>query len=402
MSRTARLPTTRSGSRSGSGLTDLARTLEILERLTGFDTVSRNSNLDLAAYAEGVLTGHGFAVTRIPSPDGTKTGLYAEKGPAGPGILLSAHTDVVPVDGQDWTRDPFRLTREGERVYGRGTTDMKGYAASVLALAGRAAKADLKEPLKIVLSYDEEIGCVGIQQMLARLAPLAGSPRACFVGEPTGMQVATGHKGKAALRAVCHGQSGHSALAPEFTNALHLAADFLTELRALQADFAANGARDAAYDVPCTTVHAGKITGGTALNIVPDRAEITFEYRHLAADRGEDILARIEAAAEKVSARYPAPEARVEVEQFNAYPGLDVAPDSPVVAYARKLACSSGSAKVAFGTEAGFFAQLGIPTVVCGPGSMAGQGHKPDEYLELSQLAACDAMMDRILDDLTG
>ncbi|MEX0303703.1 MAG: M20/M25/M40 family metallo-hydrolase, partial [Leisingera sp.] len=201
----------------------MTATLDILERLTGFDTVSRNSNLELAAYAEAFLAERGFTVTRLPSPDGSKTGLYAEKGPAGQGILLSAHTDVVPVDGQAWTRDPFRLTREGSRVYGRGTTDMKGYAASALALAGRAAQADLKEPLKIALSYDEEVGCVGIQEMLERLAPLIGRPRACFVGEPTGMEVAIGHKGKAALRAVCHGQSGHSALAPYFTNALHLA-----------------------------------------------------------------------------------------------------------------------------------------------------------------------------------
>lgn len=383
-------------------MTDPAKTLEILERLIAFDTVSRNSNLELAAYAENFLAERGFAVTRIPSPDGSKTGLFAERGPAGQGVLLSAHTDVVPVDGQDWTRDPFRLTREGERVYGRGTTDMKGYVASALALADRAAKADLKEPLKIALSYDEEVGCVGIQEMLEHLAPLTGSPRACFVGEPTGMEVAIGHKGKAALRAVCHGQSGHSALAPNFTNALHLAADFLSGLRALQEDFAVNGARDTAYDVPYTTVHVGKMTGGTALNIVPDRADLTFEYRHLAADRGEDILARIQAAAEKVSARYPAPEAYIEVEQYNAYPGLDVPPDSAIVSYARKLARSNGSTKVAFGTEAGFFDQLGVPTVVCGPGSMAGQGHKPDEYLELSQLAACDAMMDRILEDLTS
>ncbi|WP_264214164.1 acetylornithine deacetylase [Leisingera thetidis] len=383
-------------------MTDTARTLEILERLIAFDTVSCNSNLDLAAYAAAVLADCGFAVTRLPSPDGSKTGLYAEKGPAGPGVLLSAHTDVVPVEGQAWSRDPFRLTRGEGRVYGRGTTDMKGYVASVLALAGSAAQAELREPLKIVLSYDEEVGCVGIQQMLERLAPLLGSPRACFVGEPTDMQVAIGHKGKAALRAICHGQSGHSALAPDFTNALHLAADFLTELRALQEDLAAGGAQDAAYDIPYTTVHAGKMSGGTALNIVPDRAGVTFEYRHLAADRAEDILARIEAAAERVSARYPAPEARIEVEQYNAYPGLDVPPDSPVAAYARKLARSSTSTKVAFGTEAGFFARLGIPTVVCGPGSMAGQGHKPDEYLALDQLAACGAMMDRILQDLTG
>lgn len=382
-------------------MTDLAGTLEILERLTAFDTVSRNSNLDLAAYAEGVLAGHGFRVTRLPSPCGRKTGLYAETGPAGAGVLLSAHTDVVPADGQAWTRDPFRLTREGARVYGRGTTDMKGYAASVLALAGRAAAAELKEPLKIVLSYDEEIGCVGIQQMQDRLAPLAGRPRACIVGEPTQMQVATGHKGKAALRAVCRGRGGHSALAPEFTNALHLAADFLAELRALQADFAANGVRDAAYDVPYTTVHAGKLSGGSALNIVPDRAELAFEYRHLPADRPGDIMARIRAAADRVAARYPAPEAGIEVEQDSAYPGLGTPPDSPVAVYARALARSPGCTKVAFGTEAGVFDRLGIPTVVCGPGSMAGQGHQPDEYLELSQLAACDAMMDRILADLT-
>ncbi len=379
----------------------MTATLDILERLIGFDTVSRNSNLELAAYAEAFLMERGFAVMRLPSPDGSKTGIYAEKGPAGQGVLLSAHTDVVPVDGQDWTRDPFRLTRDGDRVYGRGTTDMKGYVASVLALADRAAKADLKEPLKIVLSYDEEVGCVGIQEMLERLAPLIGRPRACFVGEPTEMEVATGHKGKAALRAVCHGQSGHSALAPYFTNALHLAGDFLTELRALQEDFAANGAQDDAYDVPFTTVHAGKMSGGTALNIVPDRAELTFEYRHLAADRAEDILVRIQAAAERVSKRYPA-QARVEVEQYNAYPGLDVPANSPIIPISRKLAQSKGTTKVAFGTEAGFFDQLGVPTVVCGPGSMAGQGHKSDEYLELSQLAGCDAMMGRILDDLTG
>ncbi|MEW2911281.1 acetylornithine deacetylase [Leisingera sp. JC11] len=379
----------------------MTATLDILERLTGFDTVSRNSNLELAAYVEGFLVERGFAVMRLPSQDGSKTGLYAEKGPAGQGVLLSAHTDVVPVDGQDWTRDPFRLTRDRDRVYGRGTTDMKGYVASALALADRAATADLKEPLKIALSYDEEIGCVGIQEMLERLAPLIGQPRACFVGEPTEMEVAIGHKGKAALRAVCHGQSGHSALAPNFTNALHLAGDFISELRALQNDFAANGARDAAYAVPYSTVHVGNMSGGTALNIVPDRAELTFEYRHIAADCGEDILTRIQSAADRVSSRYPA-EARVEVEQYNAYPGLDVPENSPIVPFAQKLAQSNSTTKVAFGTEAGFFDQLGVPTVVCGPGSMEGQGHKPDEYLELSQLSQCDAMMDRILDDLTN
>lgn len=378
-------------------------TLEILDTLVGFDTVSHKSNLALAAFAETFLRDRGFTVHKIPSPCGTKMGLYAQKGPAeGNGVLLSAHTDVVPVEGQDWTRDPFRLTREGDRVYGRGTTDMKGYVAAVLALADQVAQDDLREPLKIVLSYDEEVGCVGLQQMLVRLAPLMGTPRACFVGEPTQMQVAIGHKGKAALRALCHGQAGHSALAPHFVNALHLATDFAAELRALQDRYAADGARDAAYSVPYSTFHVGQISGGRALNIVPDQAELVFEYRHLAQDCSKVILDHIAAAAHRVGASYQDrfPQARIEVEQYNAYPGLEVAQTKAIVGYAQRLAQTNSSTKVAFGTEAGFFDELGIPTVVCGPGCMQGQGHKPDEYLELGQLAACTAMMNQIAADL--
>ncbi|MES0863405.1 acetylornithine deacetylase [Ruegeria sp. SCPT10] len=376
-------------------------TLDILDRLVGFDTISAKSNLELIDYVTDYLAERGFSVRRIGDPTGAKAGIYAETGPIGPGVLLSAHTDVVPVEGQPWSHDPFRLTREDDRVYGRGTTDMKGYIASVLSLADRAAHAKLKEPLKIVLSYDEEVGCVGIQQMLDQLTPLIGQPRACFVGEPTEMQVAVGHKGKAALRAVCHGQNGHSALAPQFVNALHLATDFLIELRTIQDDFAFNGARDDAYTIPYTTVHVGKLSGGMALNIVPDRAELTFEYRHLAVDRAEDILDRIQQAADRTARPYHTVwrGARIDVEQYNAYPGLNVSEDDPVVAYAQKLAQRT-TTKVAFGTEAGFFEMLGIPTVVCGPGSMEGQGHKPDEYLSLQQLSVCDAMMDRILNDL--
>ncbi|WP_170572466.1 acetylornithine deacetylase [Ruegeria atlantica] len=382
----------------------MTETLDILEKLVGFDTVSKNSNLDLAGYVEEFLEARGFAVHRITDPGGEKTGLFAEKGPDGDGVLLSAHTDVVPVEGQSWTKDPFRLTREGNRVYGRGTTDMKGYVASVMALADRAAAARLREPLKIALSYDEEVGCVGIQHMLDRLAPMLGQPRACFVGEPTEMQVAIGHKGKAALRAVCHGQSGHSALAPKFVNALHLATDFVGELRHLQKTYAESGNSDPAYSVPYTTFHVGIMSGGKALNIVPDRAELTFEYRHLASDHSKDILRQIQDAAGRVGARYQdiCAETRVEVEQYNAYPGLNVAETDAVIGYAQKLAQSNATTKVAFGTEAGFFSELGIPTVVCGPGSMEGQGHKPDEYLEIGQLSACDAMMDRILDDISN
>jgi acetylornithine deacetylase len=238
--------------------------------------------------------------------------------------------------------------------------------------------------------------------MLERLAPELGQPRACFVGEPTEMQVAVGHKGKAALTARCYGENGHSALAPSYVNALHLAADVIAGLRALQQDYAENGARDEAYSVPYTTFHAGVMSGGTALNIVPNLAEITFEYRHLAADNAKGILARLHAMAAEISARYQplCADARVEIEQYNAYPGLDVCANEGVTQFSQKLAQREGVTKVAFGTEAGFFSELGIPTVVCGPGSMEGQGHKADEYLSLQQLAECDAMMDRILADL--
>ncbi|SMX38836.1 acetylornithine deacetylase [Maliponia aquimaris] len=374
-------------------------TAEVLERLVAFDTVSARSNLDLVGYVEAFLKERGFAVTRMPDDTGQKAGLYAQIGPEGAGVLLSAHTDVVPVEGQAWTRDPFRLTAEGDRLYGRGTTDMKGFLAAMLSAADRAARRDLREPLKLSISYDEEVGCLGMARMAPELQTLVGKPRACIVGEPTGMQVAVGHKGKRAFRAICHGQAGHSALAPRFVNALHLAGDFMTELRGIQDWLAAEGARDAAYDVPHATVHVGTLSGGTALNIVPDRAEMAFELRFLGDDVPDAIVRRIMAAAERVSAAHPG--GRIEVETVNAYPGLSVAPGAEVVRVVRHLAGNAGTLKVAFGTEAGFFDRMGVPTVVCGPGSMEGQGHKADEYIETAQLALCDAMLDRVLDSLT-
>lgn len=373
-------------------------TVDLLERLISFDTVSAQSNLALIDFVEDFLTTRGFAVTRLPDPGGEKAGLYATLGPAGAGVMLSAHTDVVPVEGQVWTRPPFRLTQEEGRYYGRGTTDMKGYLAAMLRVADRAATLPLREPLKLSISYDEEVGCLGMARMLPALKGLMGQPRACIVGEPTGMQVAIGHKGKRALRAICTGQSGHSALAPRFANALYLAGDFMAELRGLQDWLVRNGARDAAYDIPYSTVHVGVLNGGTALNIVPDQAEMRFEFRHLAEDAPEMIEAHLNDAAARVTANTPG--GSVEIETLNAYPGLDMAAGAEVVTLMQALSQSNETTKVAFGTEAGFFDGLGIPTVVCGPGSMEGQGHKPDEFIEAAQLAACDAMLDRVLDRL--
>ncbi|WGW05945.1 acetylornithine deacetylase [Tropicibacter oceani] len=374
--------------------------LAILDRLIGFDTVSARPNRDLMAYVSDFLTTRGARVTAIAGKDPGKSGLVATIGPetAG-GIALSAHTDVVPVEGQDWTPPAFALTREGGRLYGRGTTDMKGFVACMLGAADLAAQAPLRAPLTLVLSYDEEIGCVGIQEMRPALPALLGAPRLCIVGEPTEMAVATGHKGKIALRAVCSGEAGHSALAPNFVNALDLAADLVVAIRQLQVSLRQDGARDAAYAIPYSTAHVGLLSGGRALNIVPEHAELTFELRHLAADAPQQLLARIKAAADGITTHY-GPAAAIRFETLTAYPGLDLAPDDAAVGLASRFAATGRLTKVAFGTEAGVFQEMGVPTIVCGPGSMSGQGHKPDEYIEISQLAACQAMLGRVVEDL--
>ena len=370
---------------------EFTETLTILDRLISFDTVSANSNLALIEYVQTYLRDRGFTVRLMPDPTWQKSGLYARLGPEGDGILLSAHTDVVPVLGQGWSRDPFRLTRVDNRLHGRGTTDMKGFLAAVLALADRASKVDLKEPLKLSLSYDEEVGCLGIARMIGALPEVLGTPRAAIVGEPTEMAVAIGHKGKVGMKAVARGEAGHSSLAPKLENALYVAADFMGRLRELQNWHAERGARDSDYDIPHTTIHVGKMAGGTALNIVPDKAELQFEIRYLADDDLDEILSRINEMAG----------ARVDLEQTIAYPGLQTSPTAKVTQMACSLATTNTTTKVAFGTEAGFFDGSGIPTVVCGPGSMEGQGHKPDEFVTVDQMVACHEMMDRILVALT-
>lgn len=378
----------------------MTRTLEILEKLIAFPTVSSQSNLALISYVEDLLRSAGFVVTKIPSSCGQKAGLFARIGGAQGGVCLSAHTDVVPVDGQNWTVPAFKLTRNSERVFGRGTTDMKGFLASALSLAERAGREQLSVPLTLSISHDEEVGCVGIREMLPSLKPLLGNPRAVIVGEPTSMQVATGHKGKVTLDVACHGDSGHSALAPNFVNAIHVAAEFINEMRGLQ-DRLAKGPTDSAYSIPFSTVHIGRIDGGRALNIVPDLAKIQMEFRHLADVPASDILAEIQTSAQKVCAAFGRPKA-IQVTEANAYFGLETDPASPVVQWAKSMSGSAGTTKVSFGTEAGFFASLGLETVVIGPGNMSKDGHKPNEGLDLGELESCDAMMARILNDLTA
>lgn len=377
------------------------KTLDILERLIAFPTLSRTPNRALLSYVTGLLDGAGISWELVESMDGTRANLYATVGPAvGGGVVLSGHTDVVPVDGQDWASDPFTLSHRDGRFYGRGTADMKGFVAAAIAAALDAAGRDLTTPLHLALSYDEEIGCIGVRSLIDHLAGRSPRPALCIVGEPTGLRIASGHKGKTALRARCTGHASHSALAPEGLNALHLGADFLGCLRACQQALASNGARDPGYDVPYTTIHAGIMSGGTALNIVPNQCDLAFEIRNIAGDDPGAIIEGLRGDAAALVAPHAGrfAHAGIEVLQENAYPGLDTDPSAPIIALLRDITGTpEDTIKVAFGTEGGLFHRdLGLTTAVCGPGYMA-QGHKPDEYVSQEQLARCDAMLSRLI-----
>lgn len=377
-------------------------TVEILRDLVSFPTISRQSNLALLDHVENLLVPAGARIERFAHPDGSRANLWVTVGPEGPGgLVLSGHTDVVPVTGQNWTTDPFTLTEADGRLHGRGTADMKGFLAAAVRAALMAAGRDLRAPLHLALSYDEEIGCLGVRGMVEALAARPDRPALCLIGEPTGMRIAAGHKGKAAFRACCHGRDGHSALAPQALNALHLGAAFIAALQARQEDIAGNGPRDPDYDIPYTTIHAGIMTGGTALNIVPNRCEIDFEIRNIAQDDPDPILARIEQDATGIVAPYrdSFPEAAIAITAGSRYPGLNAATDSPAIRFLRRITGDNDpTIKVAFGTEAGLFHEgLQIPTAICGPGFME-QGHKPDEFVSREQLNRCDMMLEQAVE----
>lgn len=292
---------------------------------------------------------------------------------------------------------------EDGRAYGRGAADMKGFLACMLSLVARLDATRLATPLHLAFSHDEEVGCVGVRSLVEALKTRPVRPRLAIVGEPTRLQVATGHKGKLAARATCCGLEGHSALAPKALNAIHLACDLVGEIRREQDILAAEGARDEAYEVPYTTLHVGRIGGGTALNIVPNVCTLDFEIRNIAADDPGAILNRImdRAAAISEGQRASFPQVRIDVDVFNSYPGLETSPEAAVVRFVQALTEGRETFKVPFGTEGGLLSgELALPTVVCGPGSMD-QGHKPDEFIALDQLERCDRMMDRLALELS-
>lgn len=377
--------------------------IEILKSLIAFPTVSRDSNLALIAYVRDLLAAHGIAATLIHSRCGSKANLFATIGPVEhSGIMLSGHTDVVPADEAGWTVPPFEMTDHQGRLHGRGAADMKGFLACALAAALRAKRLELASPLHLAFSYDEEVGCVGVRSLIDRLAGASIRPRLCIVGEPTGLEVATGHKGKISARAHCRGRGGHSALAPNALNAIHLGCDLIALMRTEQDALVAQGARDEAFEVPYSTIHAGIMQAGTALNIVPSECVIDFEIRNIPRDDSTALLARLKAGAEQIAgkARSNAPEAAIDITVTNGYPSLDTPVASDAVAFVKSLTGANDTIKVAFGTEGGLFDdRLAVPTVICGPGSMA-QGHKPDEFVTREQMTRCDEMLNALLERL--
>lgn len=379
----------------------LTASLAHLERLIAFPTVSRDSNLALIDHVEALLRAAGASTTRVLSDDGRKANLHAILGPTDrPGVMLSGHTDVVPVEGQAWSSDPFTLRRADGRLYGRGTADMKGFIACALAMAEQARGRALRVPLVLSLSYDEEVGCLGVRRLLGMMQQMPVKPRFCIVGEPTLMQVVNAHKGKTSTRIDCIGAEAHSSLPDAGMNAIHMACDVIAGLRGLQGSICQQGHHDHGYEVPHTTIHIGRIHGGEALNIVPNHCWLDFEIRHLPQDDIDGLMAQVAEIAATVGAeaRQRFPQADVRLSPLSSYPALHTPADAEVVAFVKSLTGGNSVGQISFGTEGGLYArELGIPTVVCGPGSIT-QAHKPDEYLADSELAACCTMLERLLD----
>ncbi|TCF97642.1 acetylornithine deacetylase [Paraburkholderia strydomiana] len=377
----------------------------LLATLIGFATVSRESNLDMIGFIRDYLDELGVKSELFYNAERTKANLFATIGPRERGgIVLSGHTDVVPVEGQAWSVDAFRLTERDGRLYGRGTADMKGFIASVLAAVPGFVERDLKLPVHLAFSYDEEVGCLGVRPMLAELERRPHKPVLCLIGEPTELKPVLGHKGKLAMRCQVKGAPCHSAYAPYGVNAIQYAARMISRLEEIGDHLAQPEYRDERFDPPFSTVQTGVIKGGRALNIVPAECEFDFEVRALPGFDAGQVADELQTYAEAEllpRMRAVKSDADIRFQSLSAYPGLATSPDSEAARLLTLLTGSNEFGTVAFGTEGGLFEQAGIPTVVCGPGSMD-QGHKPDEFLTSEQLSDCDAMLARLADYLSA
>lgn len=373
-----------------------------LKRLTAIDTTSRLSNLGLIETVRDDLRRQGLDPWLTRNAEGTKANLFctlpAQDGGMQGGIALSGHTDTVPVDGQDWSSDPFSLTERDGRLYARGSCDMKGFIACAVALVPEVLALPRRKPLHLALSYDEEIACIGAPVMLAELQERGIRVDGCIVGEPTSMQPVVAHKGLNAWRCRVHGKAAHSSLTPRGCNAIEHAARLICAIRDIAESWRAEGPYDAHYDVPYSTITTNQISGGIAMNTIPQLCEFTYEFRNLPSVAPADVQARVEARVQadllpRMQREFP--DARVEFENLAAAPGLDASEQAAITQLVRALTQDASVRKVAYGTEAGLFQRAGIPTVVCGPGSIE-QAHKVDEFIETAQLAQCERFLRQV------
>ena len=380
-------------------------TRKLIETLIAFDTTSYRSNLDLIHYIRDYLSEYGIDSELVFNTEQTKANLYATIGPQDKsGVMLSGHTDVVPVTGQNWSSDPFAVVEKEGALYGRGTADMKSFIAIVLAYVPQLVKADLKTPVHLAFSYDEEIGCVGVRRLLEMMEGMPIKPAMCIVGEPTSMHVVNAHKGKLAQKVKITGLEAHSSLPHIGVNAVDYAAELIVFIRKLANRLKENGPYEEGFEVTYTTIHTGIINGGTALNIVPNLCELKFEIRNIPQQDPKPILEEIiEYTKNQLEPEMKAIDKRCgfEFEHLSGYPGMFTAADEDVVNFVKTLTKAEEIKKVTYGTEGGLFSnQLGIPTVVCGPGNIE-QAHKPDEFIHLDQIEQMEHFMIRLLEALS-
>jgi acetylornithine deacetylase len=382
-----------------------AETLEMIRRLIGFDTTSRESNLGLIEWVRDWLQALGVASRLTYDADRRKANLFATivKGTR-PGIVLSGHTDVVPVDGQPWDTDPFTATLKDERIYGRGTCDMKSYIATALAMTPRFLAADLKAPVHFALSYDEEVGCLGVRGLIEDLVREDIRAGGCIVGEPTSMQPVIANKGFRSYRCSVRGKEMHSALAPHGVNAIEYGAKLVAHIRGLADRLRESEQRDHGFDVPFTTLQTGLFRGGTAPNIVPRECEFHFELRYLPGadpDALEREIKNYAAGVLEPEMKRIDPETGFTFFTKSDTPGVNTAESDQIAQLAQALARNASVAKVAYATEGGLFQKAGIPSIICGPGSIE-QAHKPNEFVTLEQVALCESFLERLVENLSA
>jgi len=376
----------------------LSEAIDTLAGLVAFDTTSRGSNLALIDAVEARLSALGARCERIANADGSKANLHAVIGPAADGgVVLSGHSDVVPVDGQDWSTEPFVLTQKDGRLYGRGACDMKGFLACALAMADDFAAASLKRPVHVAISYDEEVGCLGAPAMIDKIAAGAPRPSAVVVGEPTEMKVVSGHKGLFSVRVEITGQEAHSSLVHDGACAVTHAIELMYWLKQESEALAAAAPADSPFDPPMGTLTIGRMGGGTAANILAKDAWFEALMRPAPWDDGPGLGERLQARAAELEARMreTAPEASVRVEIMSSVPALAPEADGEAEAMARAFTGDNAPRTVSFGTEGGQFQRAGFSTVICGPGSIK-QAHQPDEFIAISELDACLGFLDKL------